>query len=332
MNTKPSFATALLMAVLLAFPAVAGAAALENEVIQAMDDLAVSPASPDLLVLTDAPYVAPQGKPALAQLSVIQRLTGTTVGGGNLLFFQRPQNHPLRVLLFSRPSGEGVVISAEAAGYVSEKIQMGLAAISEKSFWECAGGYGIGRDLFTLAGIANAWAEGAPYDFLKSAELHNHICPGMTSGYLMAHYVLAHHPLAEGERYTVVACPVWCKEDALQVVLDCTPGKRSMVVKPLSDEDKAKIKIKNPAGLVLIWNAKQKTGRGLALSYDMDAMRALSPKGTPKAATVAAAVPHLDDPDRFVSTAAAFPLTEERYAKILAVDTNPYEVVGLIKK
>ena len=80
--------------------------------------------------------------------------------------------------------------------------------------------------MFTLASMANVWAKGGPYDFLKSAELHNHICPGLTSGYLMAHYILDHFPLKDGERYTVVACPVWCKEDAFQVVMDCTPGKK----------------------------------------------------------------------------------------------------------
>jgi formylmethanofuran dehydrogenase subunit E-like metal-binding protein len=35
------------------------------------------------------------------------------------------------------------------------------------------------------------------------------ICPGLTSGYLLAHYLLKKHPLTEGERYTVVSCPVW---------------------------------------------------------------------------------------------------------------------------
>ena len=32
-------------------------------------------------------------------------------------------------------------------------------------------------------------------------------------------------PLAEGQRYIIVASPVWCKEDAFQVVPDCTRGK-----------------------------------------------------------------------------------------------------------
>ena len=331
MKTGTSLAVALLAAMLLALPVVAGAAPLENEIVQAMAHLEIGPAGPDLLVLTDAPYVAPQGKPALAELSVVQRLTGATVGGGNLLFFQRPQNHPLRVLLFNRRSGQGVVVGAEAGDYVSTRLQMGLAAISEKKFWDQADQYGIGRDLFTLAGIANAWAEGAPYDFLKSAELHNHICPGMTSGYLMAHYVLERYPLAKGERYTVVSCPVWCKEDALQVVLDCTPGKRAMVVKNLSEEQKARLTVKNPAGMVLIWNGKAKKGRGLVLSFDWGPMGTLVPDDLPKAARAAKGAAHLANPERFVTTAAEFALTQDLYEKIIAAGTNPYEAAGLVK-
>jgi formylmethanofuran dehydrogenase subunit E-like metal-binding protein len=188
-----------------------------------------------------------------------------------------------------------------------------------------------GQDLFTLAAIANVWAKDGPYDFLKSAELHNHICPGLTSGYLIAHYIQKRYPLAPGERYTVLASPVWCKEDALQVVLDCTPGKNSLIVKPLSEKQKAAVSVPNPAGLLLVWNAKQKTGRGVALSFDFDRLRSLAPEGAPKAASVLAALDHLGEPERFVSAAATFDLDESRYQRMIEAGSNPYEVVGLVK-
>jgi len=180
--------------------------------------------------------------------------------------------------------------------------------------------------------VANVWAKDGPYDFLKSAELHNHICPGLTSGYLMAHYILNHYPLKKDEKYTVVACPVWCKEDALQVVLDCTPGKKGLVVKPLSDEQKERISIANPAGMVLVWNAEKKSGKGAALSFNFDTLRALSPKDTPKAAMVLAAVEHLNQPERFVTTAAEFDIDEKLFEAITRAGSNPWEVTGLVKK
>ena len=87
----------------------------------------------------------------------------------------------------------------------------------------------------------------------------------------------------------------------------------------------------NPAALLLIWNGKQKNGRGVALSFDFDRIRALSPKGTPKAATVLAALDHLGDPDRFVQAAATFDLDEALYHRMIEAGSNPYEVAGLVR-
>ncbi|WP_054698414.1 FmdE family protein [Desulfosarcina cetonica] len=233
-------------------------------------------------------------------------------------------------MLFKR-SGAAVIVSREGTGWISESVDLGPAAISQPAFWKKTDDYKAGRDLFTLAAVANAWAKGAPYDFLKSAELHNHICPGLTSGYLMAHYILNHYPLSKGQRYTVVSSPVWCKEDAFQVIMDCTPGKRGLVVKPLSDEQLAKITVAHPAGMVLIWDAQKKSGKGVALSFDFAPLKDLSPKDTPKAAMVLAALDHLDQPDRFVSTAAEFKLDEALYNGIIQAGTNPYALAGLVK-
>ncbi len=176
------------------------------------------------------------------------------------------------------------------------------------------------------------WAQGAPYDFLKAAELHNHICPGLTSGYLLAHFILEHYPLAPEERYTIVSSPVWCKEDALQVILDCTPGKKGLVVKSLSKAQKEKISVPNPAGFLLIWNTKTKTGKGAALSFDFKEFKALYPENTPKAASLLSTIPHLKTPERFVSVAREFTLDETRYKAMIQASTNPYRVAGLMAK
>jgi formylmethanofuran dehydrogenase subunit E-like metal-binding protein len=322
----------LVLFLTLIFCGNASAAEFDEAVSQAMQRLAVSKGDPGLLVLTDAPYVQLGDASALNYLDQAQELTGCTVGKGNLLFFQRPQSHCLRLMLYSKADGDAVIISRENSSWSVEILNLSAAAISTADFWEKAKNHPVGKDLFTLATLANVWARGGPYDFLKSAELHNHICPGVTSGYLMAHYILDHYPLGQGERYTVVACPVWCKEDALQVVLDCTPGKRGMIVKPLSKAQLEKISVANPAGMVLIWNEKNKTGKGAALSFDFDRLRALSPGELPKAAMVLSALDHLDQPDRFVATAAEFELDEERYQQIVQAGSNPYQVVGLMKK
>ncbi|MEJ2038822.1 MAG: FmdE family protein [Desulfosarcinaceae bacterium] len=319
-----------LVAMLLCGPA--PGADFGQTVSAAVKSLDAAKGDPDLLVLTDAPYVRVAGLPALPYLAAAEEATGCSVGKGNLLFFQRSQDHSLRMLIFKKTSGDGVILSLKDRAPVVEKLKMNAEAISQKSFWDKAKSLEAGRDMFTLAAIANVWAKGGPYDFLKSAELHNHICPGLTSGYLMARYILNTYPLKKGQRYTVLACPVWCKEDAFQVVLDCTPGKKGLIVKQLSDAQKEKVSVRNPAGLLLIWDAENKAGRGIALSFDFERLRAFSPKNAPKAAMVLAALGHLDKPEQFVSSAAEFDLTEKLYQEITRAGSNPYEVVGLVKK
>ena len=286
------------------FPVLCGvvsAATLRQETVQAMKTLQFSEGDGNLLVLTDAPYVKVNGACALPYLAQVQDITGCRVGKGNLLFFQRPQDHPLRVMLFNKATGDAVIISLSDREPVAERLNLGLQTISEPSFWKSTERSAAGRDIFTLVAMAHMWAKEAPYDFLKSAELHNHICPGLTSGYLLARYILDRYPLGDHERYIVVACPVWCKEDALQVVLDCTPGKKGMVVKHLNEEQQERISVVNPAGMLLIWNDAEKSGRGVALTFDFDRLRSLAPPDASKLALVLAAADHLDRPDRFVS-------------------------------
>ena len=74
-----------------------------------------------------------------------------------------------------------MILTMEGSSTVSESVALGPQAIADPAFWKRTGELKAGKDMFTLAAIANAWAKGAPSDFLKCAELHNHICPGLTS-------------------------------------------------------------------------------------------------------------------------------------------------------
>lgn len=299
---------------------------------KAMATLNVTKADTDFLVLTNATAVMTDGKDSLPILAEIQDATGAMVGKGNLLFFQRAQNLALRVMLMKKSDRRAVIISADKTKWAEDNLNLTLKTISDQEFWKTAKDrYTAGGDLFTLATIGNAWAEGAPYDFLKSAELHNHICPGLTSGYMMAHFILDHYPLAPGQKYTILACPVWCKEDAFQVVMDQTPGKRGLVVKPLSKAQQENILVANPAGFALIWDQKQKKGKAIALSFDFKTLKGLYPENTPKAASIIYTAPHLTSPDKFVSVAKEFDLDEATFNAMCEAGNNPWEVAGLTK-
>ncbi|MDZ7597703.1 MAG: hypothetical protein U5J82_05280 [Desulfobacterales bacterium] len=153
---------------------------LRTAVSTATETLSLGKGDPRLLLMTDAPYVRVDGlkRPALpGDRPGPHRLQR---GSRQPALLPAPPVRPLRFMLFHKTSGEAVTTSP-GAGLVGPESQPGPATISQPAFWERTGDYQAGQDLSTLAAIASMLGPGWPYDFLKSAELHNHICPGLTS-------------------------------------------------------------------------------------------------------------------------------------------------------
>lgn len=68
-------------------------------------------------------------------------------------------------------------------------------------------------------------------------EFHDHYCPGVTSGILMALYLKENFPLETG-KYFIHSVQPWCKEDALLVILNATPGKKGYAASYSTPEDR----------------------------------------------------------------------------------------------
>ncbi len=308
---------------------------VDKPVRQAMKKIASKKGDRDLLLLTNATYVRVSNQCPLPVLAQVQNLTGCTVGLGNLLFFQRPQHHALRIMLFKKDTADAVILSLDNGKMISESVCMDIQHISKKEFWKKAENLSCGKDMFTLVTLANAWARGAPYDFMKCAELHNHLCPGVTSGYLIARYIQKTFPLEKGEKYVMISSPVWCKEEAFPVVLGCSPGRGDMVVKPLSKEQMKTVSVDHPAGIVLIWNSEKKTGRGIALQFDfsklLDERKGSEMSRMQKAIAAINLVSRLDSPEKYVKSAAEFKVSETLYAQLMNAGTNPFQAAGLVK-
>jgi formylmethanofuran dehydrogenase subunit E-like metal-binding protein len=184
---------------------------------QAMEELKAKNGDPHLCVLTDAPYVSLNGESCSEVVDELQNVTGCSVGRKNLLFFQRPVNHPLLVALHRQDKGETVVIRHDGASAQTIRFNMkGDTAAEPATFGEIQ--KKLKGDAFTVVTLLTAHAKGAPYDFLKCCEHHNHYCPGVTSGYFIAHFILEKCPKAAGEQYFWFACPPWCKDDAISTM------------------------------------------------------------------------------------------------------------------
>lgn len=369
----------LLLIPLIIFPTLGAAQegdwikGLATQTAEALSALGVKPGSANLCVLTNAPYVKVGNEPAAACLNKITEITGCSRAKGNLLSYHNSVSKPLRVVLFDKGTGDGIVLTLcgakEAGERVTDPCSPVSATVPSKGVEQVKlhlGGdeilepdaYGkimakLGPpDAFSITSILNAWAAGAPPDFLKAAEFHNHYCPGVISGYLISGLVSKKYPLEKGQKYVWIGAPPKCGDDAIQVLLDLTPGKRSCFIKGLTAAQRKAITIEEPLnnvqGILIVWDNKKNQGKGLVLKYDWGKACKIGgvkfadfrpPKGhkdprffTTRLKVNKALISYLDKPSELVSVAKEIRVTPEMYVKMISAGSNPYQVVGLTAK
>jgi formylmethanofuran dehydrogenase subunit E-like metal-binding protein len=249
------------------------------------------------------------------------------MGKGNLLFFHRNAFHPLKIALFHKDTKQCFVVSYDGDQAQTQKYDLALDATSNPDFWKKVGGP-LAPDAFTVATISHAWASHAPQDLLKCAEFHNHLCAGVASGYMIGKFIIGKYPLQKGERYTWIASPVFCKEDAIQILLDATPGKKNLFVNKLTESQGEKIGFENPAGILVVWNQKKSKGKGIVFDFDWDKARR---KDKDKLKTMLGILPYLERPEAFVGVVKEFDVTPEILARLTTAETNPYKWLDLTK-
>ena len=310
----------------------------------AMNELGVTNETPGICVLTDAGYVKVDGETTQGCIATLRKETGCSIGDGNLLTIHRSIDKPLWFAIFDNETKDCVYTVYKNGAFTATEINIAEENVTTSDGWNAMKA-ALGSDAFTIVVVANAWGCGAPYDFLKCTEFHNHLCPGLSSGYLITGYVRENYPLGAGESYTWIGCPNWCKEDAIQVLLDLTPGKKSLIAKQRSGE--LFVKEKPLAGILIIWNDTAKSGRGVAFQYDWGETCNLSdvnlsdfkPPGgktnplfwTTRIKASFGLVPYLDQPDMFVSLASdEFNVTSEQLNRVKMAGVDPYVELGLV--
>jgi len=339
----------LVMLLCFGFSGIAAADGLDldlaDAVQDAMDTLGVTDETPGLCVLTDAGYVKVDGETTRGCIVTLREKTGCSIGDGNLLTIHRSVNKPLWFAIFDNDTKNCVyAVYKNEAFTITEVVNIDGEDATTSDGWNAMKA-AIGSDAFSIVVIANAWGYGTPNDLLKCADLHNHLCPGLSSGYLIAEYISEEYPLGKGESYTWIGCPNWCKDDAIQILLDLTPGKKSMVVKQRSGE--LFVKEKPLAGILIIWNSTAKSGRGVAFQYDWGEMCNLSdvnisdfkPPGgktnplfwTTRIKSTFGMLPYLDQPNMFVSPASdEFNVTSGQLDRVKEAGVDPYAELGLV--
>jgi formylmethanofuran dehydrogenase subunit E-like metal-binding protein len=240
-----------------------------------------------LIVLTNAGYSEMFGMPTQGALDGLAAATGASRGKNTLVEIHAAAWDPLWVAVHDQASGWCTYLEMAQPG-VSDPQQFpddmspdifGIRTVERidadylyqhaEVFETRMAGRIFGDNAFRVITIANAGAAGAPAHVIRAFEFHDHYCPGVISGILMAGYVQAQFPPGKSG-YVVHGINPWCKEDALMVLLNATPGKKKYAVTYPSKEDLARRlpEVETAATIIYRQDDRTKQWEGILLGFD----------------------------------------------------------------
>ena len=306
----------------------------------------------NLLTVTNASFAKPGSDETIGILDLIHERIGCSLGRKNLILLRSEPSKPLYFFLFNREKGKATYLEVnpklnlkdfrekDADDVFSKVTIMEIGAEDilknpaewEKRFKEKV----FGEQEFRLISISFLWMEELPQELIKAAEIHDHICPGLLSGYFIVKFVLEEIPPREGMDYFVIGSPVWCKDDMIQSMLNTTPGKRNFVVLPITDKEKEHLKDKNVAGIFLQFDRKDGGGKGLVVGFDWDKLQGdagVKREGFPWEWRLRLALymaRHLKDYQKYVYVMKKVDMEKgERPETYFSLGMNPWKKVGL---
>jgi len=347
---------------------------------RAMRELKFEKGDPNVLAFTDAGYIAQIGEYTTEKaLDGVIMATGTSRGKGNLVNVHKPYNSPLWFAFFNKKSKDCVYLEPKSdvlktyldrektgrnaaltdfmklkdneiftkiakENIDADKLLGNPEAWQEKMVTKVFGG-----NEFSIFTISNLWVMGLPNDFLKVAELHDHICPGLTSGYLIAGYLKKNLPSSDpSKEYTIIAIPPWCKDDALIQIFETNVGHKRLYVKHLTKEQVGQLPeyAKNVANIVIRWEKGAETGDGIVVAFDWD--KAFEGSGTNRKDLKAFdthrwwwmrlkmdiwMMDYLDKPEALISTIKSFTVdSSAQLEKLKSAGVNPLVELGIMPK
>ncbi len=232
----------------------------------------------DLIIMSNAGYAEFSGLSTQAVLDGLSDATGASRGKMNLLEIHSAPNVPLWMAVYDKKSGLCSYLQVNPAPTGMEDLFSinTVEKINAEHLYANAAEYSakfgnriFGGNEFAIVTIMNAAAEGAPTYAARSFEFHDHYCPGITSGILMVNYLKKYFPLSSGGSYFVQGVQVWCKEDALMVLLNATPGKSGYAVlySTAADREAWKAEAKDAANIIYRYDSATKKWDGVVLGF-----------------------------------------------------------------
>jgi formylmethanofuran dehydrogenase subunit E-like metal-binding protein len=307
------------------------------------------------LVISNAGFVRIGGADSSSVLDALGKVIGVTQGRGTLFAIHDAPNKPLFFFFYNAALDNSLYIEMQGVSdkersrkladtpFSIEAFEREFLSLSKnpETLEQKVKDKVFGGNEFRLFMITWLWRKGVSMELRNAILFHDHFCPGVTSGYYIAKYLHNDLPLSKGESYYIIASPVYCKDDALQVILNTTVGKRSMAVIPLSESDAACLsaEAKNAAGLYFRYNRKERKGNGIALSFLWDSLKSdvgfptgRKPSLTDTLRLTQWMIEHEDEYKNYIRVIKEIPLegglTPEDFAR---PDVNPWLKAGLWK-
>ncbi len=296
-----------------------------EKAIALISKTASKPEKENLIVLTNAGYSEPGGDATQGALDGLVSVTAAGRGRNTLVEIHSDPWTPLWFAVFDKGSGycTYLEINNKVHDTAAEDffINISVERIDADYLYDHAKEYNdkfdkkiFGGNEFRILTIANAISEGAPSYVVRSFEFHDHYCPGVNSGILMANYLKKNFP-PDDKGYFIQSVTPWCKEDALQVMLNVTAGKKSYSLYHPSDSDIAarKSEFKDVSTIAYRHNKKSNQWEGIALSF-VWADTKLPSTGNGLIDKVRDALwylDYLDKPEDFVKVIKSFELPED---------------------
>lgn len=319
----------------------------ERAAYTAMNELGFAKGDANVVVLTNAGRAIVNGQTTGRALSGISEISGLENGRNTLWVVNRPDYKPVWFYFYNKKSGKGLYLEPDTAFYTMKTGEASSVAFSDtwskkvvvngdlnQMLADTETGNKTMKDMGSNSGliaIANAWAHGAPYDMLTAVMLHDHFCPGVSSGYILAKYVEDKMPITDGKSYVVISSPTWCKDDVFPMLWDLTPGKGGQYRYAISDADQEKLAAKyevRPAGIYILWDSKAKSGHAMLLGFNFDSSEWTGPSWGKKPKQVLDMIANIGTPEKYVVVIKEFEVDEEMLKKLEDQNTNPYTVLG----
>jgi formylmethanofuran dehydrogenase subunit E-like metal-binding protein len=320
----------------------------------AMKKAGAKPQKGDTIVLTNAGYAEVNGASTQGALDGLTEKTGASRGANTLVEIHSSPWTKLWFAVYDKASGlcAYLEVNPSAAGESTNDKISGLKSVFDIQALERvnfdylnthADEFKVkfdqkvfGGNEFRVIGILNAISQGVPSYAVRAFEFHDHYCPGVTSGIMMATYLKRHFPPASGSDYFVQAIQPWCKEDALMVLLNATPGKGGYGVSYPSNSDKERLlpEAKNASTVVYRKTSDGKRWEGVVLAFKWAAETQCPETGNGVVDKVCSDLWYLKrmgNPEEFVSVVKSIELPEGVSPKDWAAPgVNVMEKLGLV--